>query len=110
MRGGRPPRGVARWHRWEFAVQAPLDDFLALVQRGLVVRGVHVEEAKRFDFLARGFGTRAYVAMEWTDAGIAVLVKVKSGLFGSPAAMERLLRESAEEAEARLRPGAPTAP
>lgn len=95
---------MARWHRWEFALQAPLDDFLALLERNLVARGASVEPAKHFDLLARGFGARAYVSLAWTDAGVAMVVKIKSGLFGSPAAMERVLRESGDEAEARLRP------
>lgn len=95
---------MARWHRWEYPIQATGDDFLQLLSRGLVVRGVHVEEAKRFDLLARGFGCRAYASLEWTDTGVSLVVKVKHGLFSSPAAIERILRESAEEAAARLAP------
>lgn len=101
--GRGPPCGrVALWRRWVLTVQAPLDDFLRLLQRGLVVRGVHVEEAKHFAMVGRGFGTRAYLHAEWVDEGLALTAKLKSGLFGSPAAMERIVRESAEEAAAKL--------
>ncbi len=96
---------MARWHKWDFVVQAPSDEFVRLLQRALVVRSVHVDTAKAFDFQARGFGSRIYVSVAWTDTGVALTAKVKSGLFGSPLALERVFLEAAREAEARLAAG-----
>lgn len=93
---------MARWRRWVFELRAPADEFLRLLERSLVVRGVRVEPAARFDLQARAFGARAWVKVEWADAGLAVTAKIKSGLFASPAGMERLLLEAGREAQAKL--------
>lgn len=74
------------------------------------MRGVHVDDAKHFDLVARAFGARAYVSIAWADEGLVLTAKLKSGFFGTPAALERLLLESAHEAEARLAVGAKPKP
>jgi hypothetical protein len=83
-------------------VRAPADEFLALLQRGLVVRGVLVEPAGSFDLLARAFGARSFVKVDLTDAGLSVTAKTKSGIFASPKGLERLLLEAGREAQAKL--------
>ena len=93
---------MGRWRRWVFEVRAPADEFSRLLQRGLTVRGVHVEPAATFDFLAKAFGARAYVKVTWADQGLSVEAKIKAGLFASPRAMETLLLESGREAQTRL--------
>lgn len=93
---------MARWRRWVFESRAPADEFSRLLERALVVRGVLVEPATRFDFQARALGTRAYVKVAWDDAGLALTAKIKSGLFASPAGMERLLLDAGREAQAKL--------
>lgn len=93
---------MARWQKWVFEVNAPSDEFLALLQRGLVLRGVLVEPAESFDFVARAFGARAFVKVDWTDVGLAVTAKTKSGVFASPAGLERLVLEAGREAQAKL--------
>ncbi|HEX2022838.1 MAG TPA: hypothetical protein VHH36_08985 [Candidatus Thermoplasmatota archaeon] len=93
---------MARWHRWTFEVSAPADDFVRGVQRALAVRGVHVEPAARFDFAARAFGARAYAHVAWVDQGLEMTLKVKGGLFSAPVALERLVLEASQEAQARL--------
>lgn len=95
---------VARWRRWEFELRAPADEFRRHFERGLLVRGVRLEPARHFDLVARAFGSRAYVKFEWAETGLAATVKFKSGLFGSPAALERMLLESGREAQAKLFP------
>lgn len=80
----------------------PADEFVRALQRALVVRGVRVEPAARFDFVARAFGARAYVHVAWADRGLEATVKLKSGLFASPAALERVLLEAGREAQAKL--------
>ena len=96
---------MARWRRWVFEVSAPSDEFSRLFQRALQSRAVEVAPGARFDFTARAFGARAYVKLDWADAGLEAVVKVKSGLFASPEALERTLLEAGREAQARL--GAP---
>ena len=91
-----------RWRRWVFEIQAPSDEFLAAMQRGLVVRGVQVDNAEHFDFVARAFGVRGYVKATWADSGLEVLAKLKGGLFASPDGMERILLEAGREAQAKL--------
>lgn len=93
---------VTRWRRWVFEIRAPADEFLALLQRGLTLRGVVLEPAEHFDLVARAFGARAYVKVAWTDTGLDVTAKMKSGLFASPEALERLLLEAGREAQSRL--------
>lgn len=93
---------MARWSRWVFEVRAPSDEFLALLQRGLVLRGVIVEPAESFDLVARALGARAFVKVEWTDAGLAMVTKTKSGLFASPLGLERLILDAGREAQAKL--------
>lgn len=93
---------MARWRRWVFELRAPADEFQRLFERALVVRGVRVEPAQRFDFQARAFGARAWVKVAWADAGLSVTAKVKAGLFSSPAGLERLLLEAGREAQAKL--------
>lgn len=93
---------MARWRRWSFRSQGPSDDFLRHLQRGLVVRGVHVHEAEHFDLEAKAFGARAYLTLSWDDQGVVLTAKFKTGFFGTPAALEKLLLESAREAEARV--------
>lgn len=95
-------RRVARWRRWVFEVRAPADDFLRLLQRGLTLRGVDVQPAEHFDFVARAFGARGYVKVAWADEGLEVVARLKSGLFASPAALERVLLDAGREAQARL--------
>ena len=97
----RPPR-VARWRRWVFELRAPADEFQRALERALVVRGARVEPASRFDFQARAFGARAWVKVDWDETGLAVTAKLKSGLFSSPAGLERLLLEAGREAQTKL--------
>lgn len=85
-----------------FELRAPADEFQRLLERALVVRGVRVEPASRFDFQARAFGARAWVKVEWADQGLAVVAKVKSGVFASPAGLERILLDAGREAQAKL--------
>jgi hypothetical protein len=93
---------MARWRRWVFEVSAPADEFRRGFEGALAARGVRVAEATHFDFVARGFGARAYAKLAWADVGIEVLVKLKGGLFASPAALERVLHEAGREAQTRL--------
>lgn len=67
---------MTRWRRWVFEIRAPADEFLALLQRGLTLRGVSVAPAEHFDFVARAFGARAYVKVAWVDTGIEVTAKL----------------------------------
>ena len=93
---------MAVWRRWVFELRAPADEFQRLFERALVLRGVRVEPAARFDLMARGFGCRAWVKVEWDDAGLALTAKLKPGLFSSPAALEKLLLEAGREAQTKL--------
>jgi len=93
---------MTRWRRWVFEIQAPSDEFLALMQGALTVRGVHVDPAEHFDFVARAFGVRGYVKATWAESGLEVLAKLKGGLFASPAGMEKVLLEAGREAQAKL--------
>lgn len=101
-RARRVPRRVALWRRWVFEVSAPLDEFQRLLERGLLARGADVREGERFDVVARAFGCRAFAKLAFADGGIEVVVKIKSGLFASPPALERVLLEAGREAQARL--------
>lgn len=93
---------MTRWRRWVFEIRAPADEFLQLLQRGLTVRGVQVDPAERFDLQAKAFGARAFVKVTWVETGIEVRAKIKSGLFASPAGLERLILEAGREAQAKL--------
>lgn len=93
---------MARWQKWVFEVRAPADEFVALLQRGLVLRGVTIESAESFDFIARALGARAFVKVDWSEAGLAVTTKTKAGIFASPAGLERLVLEAGREAQAKL--------
>lgn len=93
---------MARWRKWVFEVTAPSDEFERALTRALAARGVEVQQATHFDFVARAFGARAYAKLSWADAGIEVLVKVKSGLFASPTGLERVFLEAGREAQTRL--------
>lgn len=95
---------MARWSRWVFEVSAPLDEFLRLFRAGLEARGVEVASGEAFDLVARSLGSRAFVKLSWADGGIEATVKVKSGLFASPAGLERLVLEAGRDAQARLGP------
>ena len=92
---------MARWRRWVFEVSAPLDEFARHLRRGLAQRGVEVRDGDRFDLVAAALGSRAFVKLAWAEGGIEALVKVKSGLFGSPAGLERLVLEAGREAQVR---------
>lgn len=93
---------MTRWRRWVFEIRAPLDEFLSLFERALAERGVRVDETEHFDFAARAFGARSFVKAAWVEEGIEVRAKIKSGLFASPAGLERLLLEAGREAQAKL--------
>ena len=93
---------MARWRRWVFEIRAPADEFLGEVERALVARGVHVERAEHFDFMARAFGVRSYVKVAWADDGLEMRAKLKSSFFASPPGMERLLLDAGREAQAKL--------
>lgn len=93
---------MTKWRRWVFEIRAPSDEFLALLQRGLVVRGVQVDPAEHFDFAARAFGVRAYVKVAWVDTGLEMRAKLKYGLFASPKGLEVLLLDAGREAQAKL--------
>lgn len=95
---------MARWSRWVFEVSAPLDEFLRLLRAGLESRGVEVHAGEAFDLVARSLGSRAFVKLAWAEGGIEATVKVKSGLFASPAGLERLVLEAGRDAQARLGP------
>jgi hypothetical protein len=90
-----------------FEVQAPTDEFQRHLERGLTLRGVRIEPAEHFDFIARAMGARAFVHLAWAPEGLEVSAKLKGGLFASPRGLERLLLESGREAQARLLPGGP---
>ena len=93
---------MARWRRWVFELRAPSDEFQRFFERGLVVRGVRIEPATRFDFQARAHGARAWVKVDWDETGLAVTAKLKAGLFSSPEALEKLLLEAGREAQTKL--------
>lgn len=93
---------MTRWRRWVFEIRAPLDEFLSLFERALRARGVQVDAAEHFDLAARAFGARSFVKVSWADDGLEVRAKIKSGLFASPAGLERLLLEAGREAQAKL--------
>lgn len=93
---------MTRWRRWVFEIRAPADEFVRLLQQGLTVRGVSVEPAEHFDFVARAFGARLYVKVDWAETGLEVVAKGKSGLFASPRGLEALVLEAGREAQARL--------
>jgi hypothetical protein len=100
---------VARWVRWVFEARAPADEFQRLLERGLTLRGVAVEPAEHFHFVARALGARAYVEVAWADEGLELRAKLKAGFFASPKGLERLLLEAGREAQARLMPNGPPA-
>lgn len=75
---------------------------MVLLERSLTLRGVHVSPAEHFDLLARAFGARAYLKVAWAETGLEVVVKLKGGVFSSPAALERLLLDAGRDAQARL--------
>lgn len=93
---------MTRWRRWVFEIRAPLDEFLVHLRRGLVARGVRVEPAEHFDLAVRAFGARALVKLAWVDEGLELRVKIKAGLFSSPAGLERILLDAGREAQAAL--------
>ncbi len=93
---------MVRWRRWVFEIRAPADEFLHLMQRALATRGINVQPAEHFDFVARAFGVRGYVKASWVDEGIEVRAKLKGGLFASPPGLERVLLEAGREAQAKL--------
>lgn len=93
---------MARWRRWVFEIRAPADEFLDLLERSLVARGVVVERGEHFDLVARAFGVRSYLKLAWVEEGLELRAKLKSGLFASPAGLERLLLDAGREAQARL--------
>lgn len=95
--------------RWVFEAQAPADEFQRALERALVLRGVRVEPAEHFDFVAQAMGARAFVEIGWAERGLELRAKLKGGLFASPKGLEKLLLEAGREAQARLLPGgAPT--
>lgn len=98
---------MARWVRWVFEAQAPADEFQRHLERGLTLRGVRVEPAEHFDFVARALGARAFVEIGWAPQGLEVRAKLRAGFFASPKGLERLLLEAGREAQARLLPGGP---
>lgn len=93
---------MTRWRRWVFEIRAPADEFLSLLERALVVRGVQVDPAEHFDLVVRAFGVRGYVKIAWAADGIELIAKIKGGIFASPAGMERMLLEAGREAQAKL--------
>ena len=93
---------MARWRRWVFELRAPADEFSRHLERALTSKGIRVTPATVFDFQARALGARAFVKVEWAETGLAMVVKVKSGFFASPAGLERLLLDAGREAQARL--------
>lgn len=93
---------MSRWRRWVFELSAPADEFVRLWEQGLTLRGVRVEPATHFDFVARAFGARAYVKVAWDEGGVAARAKLKAGLFSSPEGLERLLLDAGRDAQARL--------
>lgn len=93
---------MTTWRRWVFEIRAPLDEFVAHMQRALAVRGVRVEPTEHFDFSARAFGARSFLKVRWVENGLEVRAKLKSGLFASPKGLERLLLEAGREAQAKL--------
>lgn len=93
---------MARWVRWVFEIRAPADEFVRLLEQNLSLRGVTVEPAERFDFVARAFGARLYVKVDWAEVGLEVVAKTKGGLFSSPRGLEALVLEAGREAQARL--------
>jgi hypothetical protein len=98
---------VARWVRWVFEAQAPADEFQRLLEQGLTLRGVAVEPAEHFHFVARALGARAYVELAWAEQGLELRAKIRAGLFASPKGLERLLLEAGRDAQARLLPNGP---
>lgn len=93
---------MARWIRWVFELSVPADTFTRALQHALTVRGVEVDSAQHFDFVAKGFGARAFVHIGWAEHGLELTAKIKSGLFASPTALEKLLLEAGREAQAKL--------
>lgn len=93
---------MTTWRRWVFEIRAPGDEFLALLQRGLVMRGVQVEPGEHFDLVVRAFGARAFLKVQWVDGGLEVRAKLKSGLFSSVPALEKILLEAGRDAQAKL--------
>lgn len=95
---------MAVWRSWVFEARAPLDEFARAFRKSLGDRGAAVDDARRFDFVARAFGCRAFVKLQWAEGGIEAVIKIKSSLFASPRAAERLLLEAGREAQARVAP------
>lgn len=93
---------LTTWRRWVFEIRAPGDEFLALLHRGLAARGIRVEPGEHFDLVVRAFGARAFLKVQWVDEGLEVRAKLKSGLFSSAPALERMLLEAGREAQAQL--------
>lgn len=96
---------MTSWRRWVFEIRAPLDEFLAEMERALVLRGADVARAEHFHISARAFGARAFLTLAWVDEGVEVRAKIKAGLFASPKGLERLLLDAGREAQARLTVG-----
>lgn len=93
---------MTRWRRWVFEIRAPADEFLHLMQVALELRGIRVEPAEHFDFVARAFGVRGYVKAAWVGEGLELRAKLKADLFSSPAGLERVLLDAGREAQAKL--------
>jgi len=90
------------YRRWVFECDAPRDEFMRQMKRALVLEGVDVREAKFFDFGAEAWGARAFVKLAHDERGIEAVVKLKSGLFGSPSALEEAILAAGRAAQARF--------
>ncbi len=91
---------MPQYRQWVFECDAPRDEFSRRMRRALAARGVFVRPARVFDFGAEAWGARAFVRLAHEDRGIEAVVKLKSGLFGSPSALEEAVLSAGREAQA----------
>ena len=93
---------MTTWRRWVFEIRAPADEFSDQLSHALALRGIRVEPGEHFDLVVRAFGARAFLRLAWVDDGLEVRAKIKSGLFSSVPALERILLDAGREAQAKL--------
>jgi hypothetical protein len=70
------------YHRWVFECTAPVDEFGSALRHALTARGVVLGRARAYDASVRQTGARGWFRVETDGRGVALVVKVRGGLFG----------------------------
>jgi len=86
---------VAPIHRrWVFECDAALDHFDHRLRNALEKRGLALGRARVFDASVVGPGARAWYRLEPDAKGVALVAKVKGGVFASATPAAKALAES----------------